>query len=216
MNADMLNTAADARYLVLPAVPATASMGLKLATAGYLAVFLAPGDPTLPDGSDGWSPWAMAISNHEPASLTDVAVKLLFATDQVPSAERERNAIQSRRDAHSRLKGERYCAWMEATAAYHDAKASNTRAIAGRVAGMSDCREREAHHRAASRAMMTAYTALMLLPLVGADDAKERRVVIRKGRGAVVDCIGHDAFAEAERRWLAHIEADAARLGRKA
>lgn len=80
MNADMLNTAADARYLVLPAVPATASLALQTATAGYLAVFHAPNDPTLPDGSDGWSPWAKAISDHEPASLTDVAVKLLFAT----------------------------------------------------------------------------------------------------------------------------------------
>lgn len=143
-------------------------------------------------------------------------VAALTATDQVPAAERERNALQARRDAHSRLKGERYCAWMEATAAYHDARASNARAIAARVAGMADCREREARHRTASRDMMAAYAALMLLPLVGSDDGKERRVMIRKGRGAVVDCIGRDAFAEAEREWLAHIEADAARLGRRA
>ena len=81
MNADMLNTTADARYLVLPAVPATATLALQTATAGYLAVFLAPGDPTAPDAeSDRWAGWAKAISNHEPASLVDVAVKLLFAT----------------------------------------------------------------------------------------------------------------------------------------
>lgn len=142
-------------------------------------------------------------------------VAALTATDQVPAAERERNAIQSRRDAHSRLKDERYCAWMEAQAAFHTAQATNLRAICGRVPGLPDRRDREADHRAASRAMMAAYNVLMLLPLVGTDDTKERRVLIRKGRGAVVDCIGHDAFAEAERGWLAHIEADAARLGRR-
>lgn len=81
MNANMLNTTADARYLVLPAVPATASLSLQSATAGYLTVFLAPGDLTAPDAeSDRWAGWAKAISNHEPASLVDVAVKLLFAT----------------------------------------------------------------------------------------------------------------------------------------
>ncbi len=83
MNADMLNTTADARYLVLPAVPASASLALQTATAGYLAVFLAPADPTAPDADaagDRWNDWAKAISDHESASLVDVAVKLLFAT----------------------------------------------------------------------------------------------------------------------------------------
>lgn len=81
MNANMLNTTADARYLVLPTVPATASPSLQMATAGYLAVFLAPGDPTAPDAASGhWAGWAEAISTHEPASLVDIAVKLLFAT----------------------------------------------------------------------------------------------------------------------------------------
>ncbi|KQM24801.1 MULTISPECIES: hypothetical protein [unclassified Sphingomonas] len=143
-------------------------------------------------------------------------VAALTATDQVPAAERDRNAIQSRRDAHSRLKGERYCAWMEARAAYHDAYAASTRAIAARVACLPERREREVSHRAASRAMMAAFRVLMLLPLVGADDAKERRVMIRKGRSAVVDLIGRDTFADAEREWLAHIEADAARPGWRA
>ncbi len=143
-------------------------------------------------------------------------VAALTATDQVPAAERERNAIQSRRDAQSRLKGERYCAWMEATAAYHDAYAANLRLACARMTGAALNGPYEGEHHASCLLLLQAFDRLLPLPLVGSGDAGDRRTLIRRGRGAVGDSPLRITFAESERRWLDHIEADAARLERKA
>ncbi len=137
----------------------------------------------------------------------------LTSTDQLPANERQRLAEKARRSAKSQAKGNRYVAWMEAQAAYHDAVAAQTRAMVARVAAMPERLSREARHAIASHDMLAAYSRLMLLPLVGLDDAKARRVMIRKGRGAIDNGEWRPAYNAAEAGWLAHIDAETARIG---
>lgn len=73
MKSSSLNLPEGSRYLLLPAVPAETSMGLRLATARYLAAFFAD------DDASAWDAAAKAIEDCEAASLTDIAVKLLYA-----------------------------------------------------------------------------------------------------------------------------------------
>lgn len=142
----------------------------------------------------------------------------LTATDQMTPAERQRIADDGQRSAKALAKDRRYGAWLFASAAYHETEAANLRAIRCRMlpATPDDKARCEAEHYASVLLLIETYRPFMLLPLLGADDAKARRSLIRKGRSAVGGGPLWEVYQAAERQWLAHIEADAARIGGKA
>ncbi len=77
MEPSPLSIPAGMRYLFLPGVPAQTSEGLRTATESYLAGFL--GDDGSDTGSDAREIAAKAVWDFDAASITDVAVKLLYA-----------------------------------------------------------------------------------------------------------------------------------------
>ncbi|KQM98751.1 hypothetical protein [Sphingomonas sp. Leaf25] len=140
----------------------------------------------------------------------------LTATDQMPPAERQRLAEDARRSAKSKAKIERYSLWMGARAAYHDAAAAELRAMMARAIDMPERHALQTTHDAACRTMLAAFARFMASPLMGKSDAKERRVMIRAARGVIALSTSRDAFLAATVEWMAHVKADAARIGGKA
>lgn len=156
----------------------------------------------------------MATNTNQRAAF----LAALTATDQMAPAERQRLADDARRAAKALAKDRRHGARLDALAAYHEAEAANLRAMRCRMlpATADDKARCAAEHHAMVLLLIETYRPFMLLPLLGTDDAKDRRSLIRKGRSVVGGGPLWEVYQVAERQWLAHIEADAARIGAKA
>lgn len=82
--------AAGVSSFTIPPLPAAASAGLRIAADRYLAEF--QGDGTEASGNR-WSEAAKTIADYDPASLTDVAFKLLFVAHYMSPAHENGEAV---------------------------------------------------------------------------------------------------------------------------